>query len=169
MKIDEYQKLWYPCNNAEKMAQPNFEGFSIFAFGYTHASNLADIPKKLNGAVSLLHQGAGVKGIWRIVPLPKPKSFSFSVHDNTKIRRLFELVDEFLLVSFLFASDKDGIFIEGALSDGCVDFHAFRSNLNNPHIFWCFDLDNQEFESGIAEYGYVSDDISSDVKAILMI
>ena len=61
----------------EKMAQPNFEGFSIFAFGYTHASNLADIPKKLNGAVSLLHQGAGVKGIWRIVPLPKPKSFSF--------------------------------------------------------------------------------------------
>ncbi len=153
----------------ERLARPEFKELNAFAFGSTHSSNVVRAQEKLNRAVSLLHHGSAAKGFWRLVPLPKPRSFAFKIHDNLAIPQLFSLLDEYLLISFLFVLPQDREIVEELLLGGKYDSVELIGNLTDLHILWNFDLDSSEFESGISEEFSVSEAVSKEIRSVLMI
>ena len=150
-----------------RMSCSALEDFQAFAFGSSHTiNNMAEIPTTLNGAVDLIYTGPVVKGLWRLVPIPKPKYFSYVIKDNCCIYDLFHLLDCFPLITFVFAeaTEKDKIINHVSSSD--ANPYKLETILSDPFILHTFDLD-AAVESGMTENVIVSDGVSENIKLIL--
>ena len=58
---------------------------------------------------------------------------------------------------------------KGLISHGQFNLLEIENALTAPIILWTYDLDSCEFESGMSEDYVVSEQVSNDVRAILMI
>lgn len=153
----------------KRMEGPEFCGFYVYVFGSTHASDIPSIPKKLNGAVKLLRHGSCIKGWRKIVPIPKPQSFAFSISDTSRISDLFKLLDFFLLITFIFSSADGAEGIERLLKSGVPNLCVLENEAVAPYVICTFDLDSGEVESGMLENLIISDDFFDEIRSILWI
>ena len=151
----------------KRMSSSTLENFQVFAFGSTHSiNNLMEIPSTLNDSVDLIYKGPVVKGLWRLIPIPKPKEFAFVINDTSYISELFQLLDMFLLITFCIyrGSEKDKVV--GLLSSGGGNPYKLEPILTRPFILYTFDLD-AAVESGMTEDVIVSEEVPENIRTIL--
>ena len=153
----------------ERLSRDELGCFSAFAFGSTHTPNIKLIARRLGPSVSILHEGPSFTGLWRLIPLPKPRDFSFQINDRAIIPNIFESLNDYLLISFLLVDRSESDLAKGLISHGQFNLLEIENALTAPFILWTYDLDSCEFESGMSEDYVVSEQVSNDVRAILMI
>ena len=150
-----------------RMSSTALEDFQAYAFGSSHTvNNIVEIPTILNGAADLIYTGPVVKGFRRLVPIPKPKYFSYVINDNSCIFDLFNLLDFFLLITIVFAeaTERDKIFNHVSTSD--ANPFKLETILSGPFILHTFDLD-AAVESGMTENVIVSEGVTENIRLIL--
>lgn len=119
------------------------KGYVVICSGTTHASVTEDV------GVEVLYSASGVNGVWKYVPLPKPKFFIARVA-QMRIFEFFKSIDDYACVAFMMVpADKEQNIIE----DIIVDRSPFRSlALSLPdHLLYFVDTDNPESSTGISE------------------
>lgn len=93
----------------ERLSRNELGSFSAFAFGSTHTPNIELIARRLGPSVAILHEGPSVRGLWRLIPLPKPRLFSFQINDRDIIPSILESLNDYLLISFLLVDRSEKI------------------------------------------------------------
>ena len=104
-------KITYERANAllSKLSSIKLEEHHVFAYGTTHQSytSINALESRFKDSVKLLYSGPMLKGVWRLVPLPKPRIFSFELEEHSRIKDIFLELQLFINVSFLFISNVD--------------------------------------------------------------
>ena len=128
---------------------------------------LKHVPIRLNGSVELIYKQSSLKGLWKLIPVPRSQEFAFVFNNTSFIFDVFLLLNEFLHITFLYAEALENDKIVSLLTSGCVDENKIETKLSEPFILHTFDLDSPEFESGLIEKLKVSEGIPSNFKEIL--
>ena len=141
--------------------------FTTYAFGSTHAPDLEKISYKLENAASMICQGSGILGLSRFTPIPKPTAFALLIHDKRTISDFFELLDQYLLITLLFMSGARWDDVDRTLTSGKHNLHELERLFCAPYLFYTFDLDSNDGESGMTQDVIVSDGITNEVRSVL--
>ena len=170
LKIEREVEIGRIHTVLKRMSSSALKGFQTYAFGSTHVHNFikfSDISAQLDGLAELIYEGSSVKGIWRFVPLPKPRDFAFIIHDRSCIFDLFQLLESYLLISFVFVKSSEKDKVISLLTAGDGNPYKLEPILSEPFILHTFDLDAVKGESGMMENVILSRDISENIKSLL--
>lgn len=164
-------KITYERANTllSKLSSIKLEEPHVFAYGTTHESYtiINTLESKFKGGFKLLYSGPMLKGIWRLVPLPKPRMFSFELDDLSKIKDIFLELQLFINISFLFISREDYQKIKKLLSADFLYMEGIEKVATADFFAYSLDTDAPDVENGIAEEIVASKPVSRDILKIL--
>ena len=154
-----------------KLSSTDFGGMHIFVYGSTFASdsNIRALESNCETGVNLLYSGPMLRGLMRLVPLPKARVFSFEVKNHSKIQDIFFTLNEFLWIHYLFVYDVDYKKVKKALSSNHENSTTAKGILTSKFIVYSVHTDASDFDdgSGIAEEILVNRPKSRDALAVL--
>lgn len=164
-------KITYKRANTllSKLSSIKLEESHVFAYGTTHESytSINTLESKFKGSVKLLYSGPMLKGVWRLIPLPKPRIFSFELEELSKIKDIFLELQLFINISFLFISRVDYEKIKNLLSTDFLYMEGIEKVVTADFFVYSLDTDAPDVENGIAEEIIASKPVSRDILKIL--